>query len=604
MQLSTCLITMINETLISNLKIGVFMKFIITMIILFPTFIIANDKDWIIKSNKIAEEYSRDLGNLYPEEASSIGYSEYDKKGLKLSLDFQMKESLFYNKWIKDLKRRISVEKNNDTKVDLKILLQSIQNRLGAVDIDNNIKSIPYFEGSKWVFLQLQVLINPQSSQDKKNSAVDRFKLYVNGNSIENHEPLLSSFERYTKSKETLFVNVPKYYSLKNEMELYLSESKNYVEGVKELLKQSGRSDWESDFILFQEQVKNYDQFISDDQLKKARTDFKLPKDIYSYILKIRGMPVTPDYLIKVGSRDYKKLYKEFILLANEIAIRNSLKDKDPASVINFLKSKQLSSAEEALEIYKEADDFVTNIIVENKIVTLPVSPLKIRIAGDAESKASPVPHLSPPPLINNKGERPEFVVPSSSTGKLPFDDFSYKEAAYVLTAHEGRPGHDLQFSSMLDNGVSIIRSRYAFNNVNVEGWGLYAEDLIYNYLPLEAKLPAMQMRLWRMARMFLDPEVQTGLADETKVLNLFTKELGVSPVMANLEYRRYSFQDPGQAPAYYYGLIKLKETKSLMKKKLGKKFSEMCFNDAVLSLGLLPMDIIQEELKNNLKCD
>ena len=206
--------------------------------------------------------------------------------------------------------------------------------------------------------------------------------------------------------------------------------------------------------------------------------------------------------------------------------------------------------------------------------------------------------------MINNKGERPEFIVPSSSTGALPFDDFSYKEAAYILVAHEGRPGHDLQFSSMLDNGVSIIRSRYAFNNVNVEGWALYSEDLLYPYLPLEAKLPALQMRLWTMARMYLDPEVQSGKSNHDEVIKVYTKELGVSPVMANLEFRRYTFQDPGQAPAYYYGLLKLKEAKEKVKKKLGKTFSELCFNDSVLSMGLLPVEIIQEELVKNLKCN
>jgi len=111
-------------------------------------------------------------------------------------------------------------------------------------------------------------------------------------------------------------------------------------------------------------------------------------------------------------------------------------------------------------------------------------------------------------------------------------------------------------------------------------------------------------MRLWRMARMFLDPEVQTGKSGHDDVIKVFTKELGVSPVMANLEFRRYTFQDPGQAPSYYYGLLKLRATKKIVSKKLGKSFSELCFNDAVLKMGLLPVDIIQDELMNHLKCN
>ena len=242
-------------------------------------------------------------------------------------------------------------------------------------------------------------------------------------------------------------------------------------------------------------------------------------------------------------------------------------------------------------------------VIQKNHLVTLPAKPLKIRLAGDAESAASPVPHLNPPPLVNNQGERPEFVVPTSSTGNLPYDDFSYKAAALVLTAHEGRPGHDLQFSSMLDNQVSIVRARYAFNSVNVEGWGLYAEDLVYPYLPLESQMVALQTRLWRIARMFLEPQIQLGKIQPERVIQLFTEELGVSREMAQLELNRYTFVKPGQAPTYYYGLLKLKGVRDAAIQALGKRFQLKCFNDAVLSVGLVPLEMVSKRLTSQLSC-
>jgi hypothetical protein len=563
--------------------------------------IFASEANWVKTSDKIAEDYTKAIGNIYPEDASSMGYSEYDTKVMHLTTELQAQEDKLNNEWVKLIDEKILSEKDPNVLIDLKILKDKLLINLESSKITDQIGEIPYYSASKWVFNQLQSLINPQSSPERKKNAVDRFKKYVNG---DNSMPLIPSYEVMIKAKEEKYKNSPKFYTLKNEMELYLTESSDYLKGIEELLSQTGRNDWKDDFKKFGEQLKVYDNFINDDQLKKARTDYKLPRPIYQFILKMRGIDSSPEYLIKTARKDYKKLYLNFKSVAKEIAQKHSLKATDPISVINFLKTKQITSAADAEKVYKEADTFISNIILENKIVSLPKAPLIIRIAGDAESKAAPVPHMTPPPLINNKGERPEFIVPSSSTGKLPFDDFSYKEAAYILVAHEGRPGHDLQFSSMLDNGVSIIRSRFAFNNVNVEGWALYSEDLLYSYLPLEAKLPALQMRLWRMARMFLDPEVQTGKAHKNDVIKVFTKELGVSPVMANLEYNRYTFQDPGQAPAYYYGLIKLREAKDKVKKKLGNSFTEICFNDAVLALGLLPIKIIQEELLQNLKCN
>ncbi len=195
------------------------------------------------------------------------------------------------------------------------------------------------------------------------------------------------------------------------------------------------------------------------------------------------------------------------------------------------MKKKQASSIEEVSALYNSASERLESIIRKNDLVTLPARKLLIRFAGDAESKAVPVPHLNPPPLIDNNGILPEFVVPTSSSGKLSFDDFSYESGATILTAHEGRPGHDLQFSKMLENPTSIVRSRYAMNSVNVEGWALYAEDIVFPYLSDEEKLIAYQSRLWRIARYFLDPSVQLGRVENKEVARIFNKELVSRPI-------------------------------------------------------------------------
>jgi hypothetical protein len=556
--------------------------------------------DWIKESNAISESFAKEFGQLVPESASSIGYTEFDSLGSEVSLKKEKEKEQFYKKWAGILGKKITSEKTRNLKIDLEILLGYVKNNIEAIKVGDEVGDIGFYDGSKMVFNEIQALINPQSPAERKKSAVDRFKFYVHGKG--SVKPMLMALEAFVKEKEKKY-KTKKFYPLRSEIELYLAESKDYVEGVKELLSESGRDDWKDDFLKFEEQVKNYDEFIKNDQLKKARSDFKLPPKVYQYVLKMRGMDGDYKSLIEVGRRDYKEIYKDFASIAKEVAAKHSLKESDPASVIKFLKSKPIVSASEAEKTYHDVDKIISKIITDHKIIKLPESPLKIRIAGDAESKASPVPHLTQPPLINNTGERPEFVVPSSSTGTLPFDDFSYNAAAYVLVAHEGRPGHDLQFSSMLDNGVSVIRSRYAANNVNIEGWAVYAEDLVYPHLPREGKLAALQMRLWRIARMFLDPEVQTGVSKQDEVTKIFTGELGVSPVMSKLEFNRYTFKDVGQAPSYYYGLLMIRRAKEKVKNKLGASFSESCFNNAVISLGLLPLEIIERELLFSLDC-
>ena len=97
---------------------------------------------------------------------------------------------------------------------------------------------------------------------------------------------------------------------------------------------------------------------------------------------------------------------------------------------------------------------------------------------------------MSPPRLIGNTGEYGEFVLPLKATGgsdgtSLKIDDFTHLSASWPLTAHEGRPGHELQFTAMVERGVSQARVIFAANSVNIEGWALYSEEIIQPFLPV-----------------------------------------------------------------------------------------------------------------------
>ena len=58
--------------------------------------------------------------------------------------------------------------------------------------------------------------------------------------------------------------------------------------------------------------------------------------------------------------------------------------------------------------------------------------------------------------MLGNTGERGVFVLPLRVPGKpgeaeVAYDDFTFEAASWTLTAHEARPGHELQFAAMVD---------------------------------------------------------------------------------------------------------------------------------------------------------
>jgi len=206
---------------------------------------------------------------------------------------------------------------------------------------------------------------------------------------------------------------------------------------------------------------------------------------------------------------------------------------------------------------------------------------------------------MRPPRLIGNQGERGQFVLPAGTIGAdgkpLKYDDFTFSAAAWTLTAHEARPGHEMQFAAMIERGVSQARAIFAINSTNVEGWGLYAEWFMLPYMPDEGKLISLQLRLLRAARAFVDPELQQGKLTPQQVREILQNDVVLSKAFATEEVDRYTFRSPGQAVSYFDGYMRLREIRAAAEKVLGSKFNVQRFHDFILSQGLLPPDLLRK---------
>ncbi len=152
-----------------------------------------------------------------------------------------------------------------------------------------------------------------------------------------------------------------------------------------------------------------------------------------------------------------------------------------------------------------------------------------------------------------------------------------------------------MQFTAMVENGVSIPRAIFSFNSANVEGWGLYSEAIIREHLPLEGQFFVLYMRLLRAARAFLDPMVNLGQMTPQEAKAFLMRELLISEPMAAQEADRYAFWMPGQAPSYYYGFMRLQALRAETELKLKEKFDQRAFHDFILSQGLLPLDVLRQ---------
>lgn len=551
--------------------------------------------NWKDRSEHLAYDFSQSLGKFDPEYVSQLGFDEFDSKVTFFSSDLDDQRYAHLTKWKLNLSEIWFKEKDIEYKTDVKILLDQVNLEIEKIELHKRYGVVPFIPMTEYIFLNLKELLNKKSSKIKLNSGLKRFKSYVRGE--EDKEPLFEGLKLYILNSIHNLKEGNEIWPGRYEVSIYLSESENYLKAIEELLNNFPEREWRSDFNLLVAQERDYKKFLKFNVLPKSRPTIAIPKVLYTSLLNDYGVKWTQEELISIGKKDYFANYKIFKELGKKIAESNNLKKNDPVSVVNFLRKKKIENNDELLSLYRKTTQDLFSIIKKNELITID-DPLNmvIRFASKAEAKSLPAPHFISAPLLKDNSTIPsQFVITPTMGGR---DDFSYPEAVITLTAHEAVPGHALQHETMSERGTTLIRSKLGFNSANVEGWALYAEDIVYPYLSVEAQFITIQRRLWRQARMFLDPELNLGLIKPKRVLDLFTGELGFSRLFAQSELDRYSYIIPGQAPSYYYGLKSLLRVKEKWKRR-DKSFNEKCFNDTVLQLGVLPLDQITQRLEN-----
>ncbi len=555
----------------------------------------AETPDWIKRSNEDAQPLLKVLGDFGPEFAARTGVAGYDDKITQIPPDVNEKFRKAIGAVRDGLKARLAAEKDPQVQQDLKIMIEAATLQIDS-SVLNEKYTLPYTNVGQTIFFGEFNLLQDQVDEARRPSALTRLNRYTGLE--KGYTPLTeqakAQYEAAMKNKALLG-------PFKGQVDQDLANTASYVDGIRKLYAKYKIAGADKALDALDTQLKDYDAWVKSTVMPRARDDFKLPPELYADNLKNVGLDIAPEALVAKAELAYAEIRNEMQAIAPLVAKDHHLEVTDYRDVIRALKKEQMPR-DKIEPAYHDVIAKIEDIIRTQHIVTLPDRAMNMRIASEAETAAQPAPHMDPPPLIGNKGERGTFVLtmgnPGKDGGAAGYDDFNHPYATWTLTAHEGRPGHELQFAAMVERGVSLARSLFAFNSVNVEGWALYAEAETKPYEPLDGQLFALQARLQRAARAILDPKLNLGQITPERAKAVLTDEVVLSPAMAQQEIDRYTFRAPGQATSYFYGYTKLMELRADTEITLGKKFNRQAFNDFVIGQGLLPPALLRESVQ------
>lgn len=345
--------------------------------------------------------------------------------------------------------------------------------------------------------------------------------------------------------------------------------------------------------------VPSFQSFLSfflDDYYPKARKTigaYDLPngKEFYQYkINHFTTLNLNPEQIHNIGLAEVKRIRVEMENVISEVGFKGSFLE-----FLDFLRTDPQFYANTPEELLKEASFIAKKMDAKLPLLfkTLPRLPYGVApVPDDLAPKYTGGRYVGPGKGSNEPGY---YWV---NTYKLDVRPLYNLEA---LTLHEGVPGHHLQnsISAELEN-VPEFRKELGLS-VYGEGWGLYSE-----FLGLEAgfyKNPysnfgRLTYEMWRACRLVVDTGIHAMGWSRQKVINYLSNNTALPIHECITETDRY-IAWPGQALAYKIGELKIKELRNYATMNLGDQFDIREFHDAILWDGELPLDLLEENIKN-----
>lgn len=555
----------------------------------------AQEPDWVAASNRHAQLLLDVIARFSPEGAGQFGVEGLDDQIADISAPALERQRQAMAAARKDLQGLLAREPHPLVRQDLQILIDSASEAVRGAELAEE-HLVPYTDVTRLVYGGLRALLDEQVAPARRAAALVRLRKYAGLTG--GFEPVAAVAERRTRDRLGRQGLLP---PARQQVERDLTNAPILRQGIARLLEQYQIDGWQQPYEALRAQLEAYEGFVRDDVLPRARTDFRLPPELYRFALDQFGVDQSPEDVAAAARAAFTALQSVMQKLAPRVARSQRLRDTDYRAVIRALKKDQLVG-DRILPHYRRRLEQIEGIIRRRQLVTLPAREARIRIATDAEAASNPAPNMRPPRLLGNTGEFGEFIlplnIPAPADGQAraqQYDDFTYEAASWTLTAHEARPGHEMQFAKMIEAGVSAARAIFAFNSTNVEGWGLYAEWMIFPHMPPDGQLVSLQFRLLRAARAFLDPELHLGRVTPEEARRILREDVVLSEAMTEQEVERYMFRAPGQATSYFYGYTRLQDIRADAERAMAGRFDAREFHDFVLAQGLLPPALLRE---------
>lgn len=335
--------------------------------------------------------------------------------------------------------------------------------------------------------------------------------------------------------------------------------------------------------------------FIRDHYQPKARSSiaaFDLPNGRAFYqaqIFEYTTLTMSPDEIHNIGLKEVSRIKGEMNSIMREVKF-----DGDLPAFLHYLRTDPQFYAKSAHELLAEASYWAKKAdgILPRFFGQLPRKPYGI----------APVPaDIAPTYTAGRYAGSADPLRPSNYWVNTSLLNQRPMWALPALTLHESVPGHHLQISLAGEQTDQPAFRRNAYISAFGEGWALYAEhlgiEMAYYETPYQ-HFGRLVYEMWRAARLVVDTGMHAKAWTREQAQQYMRDNTALSEHEITTEIDRY-ISWPGQALAYKLGELKIRELRARATQILGEKFELRAFHDRVLSLGSVPLSVLEEQINH-----
>lgn len=300
-------------------------------------------------------------------------------------------------------------------------------------------------------------------------------------------------------------------------------------------------------------------------------------------------LDLTPEEIHQRGLAEVQRIRNEMAVVIEKTGFKGSFEE-----FTNFLRTDPQFYPETAEELLKEASYISKKADGE--------LPKFFKLLPRQPYGVAPVPAEIAPKYTtgryagSNRSDRAGFYwVNTYALDRRPLYQLE------ALTLHEAVPGHHLQGALAREMDDLPDYRRYTYISAFGEGWGLYSEWLgkeMGFYQDPYSDFGRLSYEMWRAARLVVDTGMHAMGWTREEAMDFMASNTALSLHNVKTEIDRY-ITWPGQALSYKLGEMLIRQLRTEAETALGADFDLREFHHVVLRNGSIPLDILEQEIRN-----